>query len=322
MPLFRITNRKVQQIKKTAFPSERALQDLFENNLETLLSVRFVASEFSTGEKHGGRIDTLGLDENNRPTIIEFKQRDDETVINQGLFYLDWLFDHKGDFEIAAQKKLGKDVDVNWDSPRLILVAQSFSKYDAYAVNRIDENIELKTYRLYDGGLLLLEDFHTPANIEPEPVVTPTRRKQPRKERTQTYSVERLLNGKGPSITELFNHLRQAILELGDGVEETPVKLYVAYKTTKNFCEVEIQSKQLKLFLDIPCQELNDSRKLGRDVSGIGHWGSGSTQVHLDTVDDIDYVMSLVRQSYERTLQYSEQIVNGSKLWHHQANRN
>jgi RecB family endonuclease NucS len=89
MPLFRIANKRVQQIKKTTFPSEKALQDLFENNLETLLRVRFLASEFGTGEKHGGRIDTLGLDENDRPTIIEYKWRDDENVINQGLFYLD-----------------------------------------------------------------------------------------------------------------------------------------------------------------------------------------------------------------------------------------
>lgn len=127
MPLFQIAKGRVQQIKKTAFPSEKALQELFESNLEALLRVRFVASEFGTGEKHGGRIDTLGLNENDRPTIIEFKWRDDETIINQGLFDLDWLIDHKSDYEIAAPKTLGKGVQVNWDSPRLILIAQSLA---------------------------------------------------------------------------------------------------------------------------------------------------------------------------------------------------
>lgn len=302
MPLFRIVNKGVQQIKKTAFPSERALQDLFEYNLEELLSVRFVASEFGTGEKHGGRIDTLGLDENARPTIIEFKWRDNETVINQGLFYLDWLLDHRGDFEIAAQKKLGKDVQVNWDSPRLILIAQAFSKYDGYAVNRIDENIELKLYRLYEDGLLLLEDFHTPASASAEVAIEHTSGKVPKAKRSDVYSVEKLLEGKSSAITEVFRHLQKAINGLGDNIEEAPVKLYIAYKTTRNFCEVEIQSKQLKLSLDIPWKELDDPKKIARDLSQVGHWGTGVSQIVVNSVNEIEYAMSLIRQSYERTL--------------------
>jgi predicted transport protein len=302
MPLFQIAKGLIQQIKKTAFPSEKALQELFENNLETLLRVRFVASEFGTGEKHGGRIDTLGLDENDRPTIIEFKWRDDETIINQGLFYLDWLIDHKGDYEIAAQKKLGKDIEMNWDSPRLILIAQSFSKYDAYAVNRISENIELKVYRLYENGFLLLEDFHAPASVEAEGTVTPVRRKISKAERAKVYSVEKHLEGQSPAIVELFRHLRKAINELGENVEEAPTKLYIAYKTARNFCEVQIQDSQIKMFLDVPLKELDDPKKKARDVSGIGHWGTGDTQVIFSSLEDMEYVTSLIRQSYERTL--------------------
>jgi RecB family endonuclease NucS len=56
--------------------------------------VRFLASEHATGRVHGGRIDTLGLDENHAPVIIEYKRAINENVINQGLFYLDWLLDH------------------------------------------------------------------------------------------------------------------------------------------------------------------------------------------------------------------------------------
>lgn len=302
MPLFQIAKGRVRQIKKTTFPSEKALQELFEKNLETLLRVRFVASEFSTGEKHGGRIDTLGLDENDRPTIIEFKWRDDENIINQGLFYLDWLIDHKGDYEIAAQKKLGKGVQLNWDSPRLILIAQSFSKYDAYALNRISENIELKVYRLYEDGLLLLEDFHAPASVEAKGVVAPVRGKLPKIERAKAYSVEKHLEGKNPAIVELFRHLQKAINELGENIEEAPTKLYIAYKTARNFCEVQIQDSQIKMFLDIPLKELDDPKKKAKDVSDVGHWGTGDTQVIFNSLEDVKYVTSLIRQSYERTL--------------------
>ena len=55
-----------------------------------------------TGAKHRGRIDTLGLDENGCPVIVEYKRHNNENVINQGLFYPDWLFDHKADFRLLV----------------------------------------------------------------------------------------------------------------------------------------------------------------------------------------------------------------------------
>ncbi len=303
MPLFQIAKGRVQQIKKTAFPSEKALQELFESNLEILLGVRFLATEFDTGEKHGGRIDTLGIDQTNCPTVIEYKWRENENIITQGLFYLDWLSDHEGDFRTVAQKKLGNNVEINWDNPRLILIAQSFNKYDAYAVNQIDRNIELKVYRLYEDGLLVLEDFRTVAQVETESAVASSRRgKLPKAERAKAYSVEKLLEGKSSSMVELFQQLSQAIKGLGDSVEEAPTKLYIAYKTTRNFCEVEVQSKQLKMWLDIPHKELNDLKKMAQDWSGKSHWGTGETQIVLNSLDDVEYATSLIRQSYERTL--------------------
>lgn len=73
MPVSREGPSGLKQLAPAAFPNERALQKLFEANLEVLLGIRVVATEFSTGEKHGGRIDTLGLDEAGNPVIIEFK---------------------------------------------------------------------------------------------------------------------------------------------------------------------------------------------------------------------------------------------------------
>lgn len=125
-------------------------------NLEEILGFKFLATEYIT--THGGRIDTLGLDEDGSPVIIEYKEDKKDNVINQGLFYLDWLIDHKGDFEILVQKKLRVNTKVNWDSPRLILMAQPYNEYDEYAVNRISENIELKKYLLCDGRILFVEN--------------------------------------------------------------------------------------------------------------------------------------------------------------------
>src|SRR4051812_31930795 len=85
--LFQIGTGGVTELKGTSVQLERSLQTLIEKNLETILGIRFLASEYSTGKTHAGRIDTLGIDENGYPVIIEYKRATNETVINQGLFY-------------------------------------------------------------------------------------------------------------------------------------------------------------------------------------------------------------------------------------------
>ncbi|WP_327350529.1 hypothetical protein [Streptomyces sp. NBC_01304] len=66
--------------------------------MPTLPGFRFVADECSTGLQYGGRIDTLGLDENGAPVIIEYWCGQDPRVIDQGLSYLSWLMDHRAEY--------------------------------------------------------------------------------------------------------------------------------------------------------------------------------------------------------------------------------
>jgi RecB family endonuclease NucS len=91
--LFRVDNGKASELAGSALAIEKTLQSLIERNLEPMLGIQLVASEHSTGKAHSGRIDTLGLDENGSPVILEYKRSSNENVINQGLFYLDWLLD-------------------------------------------------------------------------------------------------------------------------------------------------------------------------------------------------------------------------------------
>jgi len=96
MALFKIQNNKVKKLLTTKLSREKNLQSLFEENLEEILNIAFLASEYSTS--FGGRIDTLGIDKNGAPVIIEYKKNQNDNVINQGLSYLRWLLDHKADF--------------------------------------------------------------------------------------------------------------------------------------------------------------------------------------------------------------------------------
>src|SRR4051812_49060112 len=155
--LFRVGSDKVDELTGTTDTVEKSVQTLFEKNLEALLGVRFLASEFTTS--NGGRIDTLGLDENGCPVILEYKRASNENVINQGLFYLDWLMDHRKDFQWLVLEKLGKkDADaVDWSAPRLICIAGDFNKYDDHAVKQMQRNIELIRYRRFGAELLMLD---------------------------------------------------------------------------------------------------------------------------------------------------------------------
>ena len=113
---------------------------MIERNSETFLGVRFLVTEYSTGKTHGGRIDTLGIDENGWPVIIEYKRRRDENVINQGLYYLDWLLDHKAEFKLLVIERFGQEAGdaIEWSGPRLLCIASDFTKFDGHAVQQIN----------------------------------------------------------------------------------------------------------------------------------------------------------------------------------------
>ena len=302
MPLYKIgTDVPVIQIKPTDFDSERELQRLFESNLEALTGVRFIDSEVTTGDRQRGRIDTLGLDEDGSPTIIEYKKSSKENVINQGLFYMDWLIDHKGDFTLASQEKLGAGAEIDWSQPRLILIAESFSRYDEYAVNRIGTNIELWIYRRYGDGFLYLEPIFVSAKKGSKPHDTSHEDKD---EEIVIHSVEDHLEGKNQKTQELFSSLRGRIMLLNeDGdIAEKAAKIYISYKYGKNFCEARIQSQGIKLWLDITAADLDDPYQLGRDVSEVGHYGTGDVEVRFSDLEDLDKVMYLIEQAYQQTL--------------------
>ncbi|HEY54080.1 MAG TPA: hypothetical protein G4N94_11545, partial [Caldilineae bacterium] len=147
MPLFEIHKDNMNSVEYTNFKTEKQLQRLVEKNLDTIFSCRFVASEFSTGTQHGGRIDTLALSEDNNPVIIEYKKVESSELINQSLFYLSWIDDHRGDFEIAVQKQLGHGIEIDWSDVRVICIAPGYRKYDLHAVKVMGANIELWRYR-------------------------------------------------------------------------------------------------------------------------------------------------------------------------------
>jgi uncharacterized protein with ParB-like and HNH nuclease domain/predicted transport protein len=100
----------------------------------------------------------------------------------------------------------------------------------------------------------------------------------------------------------VFEALRKEVLALDPCVTEEFLKLYVAYKAETNFVDVIPQAKRLRLTLNLAFSEINDPRNICRDVSGLGRWGNGDVEVAITSIDELPYVMSLVRQSLERQM--------------------
>jgi predicted transport protein len=308
--LFRLVDGRATRLHGYQSDLERPLQKLIEANLETMLGIKFIASEYSTGRLHAGRIDTLGLDENNCPVILEYKRAAHENVINQGLFYLNWLMDHQADFKFLVLEKFGKDVAeaIDWGAPRLVCIAVDFNRYDDHAVQQIGRNIELIRYRKFGEELLLLEQASVYASQERRS--TSTKVAQPSKKNVAVVAVVAKTVGPDKSyadsvptlsatLTELLGTIEDYIFSLGDDVQRKELRLYVAFKRLKNFATIVLQKNRLLLYLHLNPKQPGPLPPNARDVSDIGHWGTGDLEIALANQADFDAVKPLITMAYE-----------------------
>jgi uncharacterized protein with ParB-like and HNH nuclease domain/predicted transport protein len=116
------------------------------------------------------------------------------------------------------------------------------------------------------------------------------------------YSIEHHPHLVTGSMRAVFGAFREAVLGLDPCVTEEFKKLYVAYKAETNFVDVVPQAKRLRLSLNLTFAEIDDPKRLCKDVTDLGRWGNGDVEVSLTSLEDLPYVMSLVRQSYERQM--------------------
>ncbi len=300
MPLFKIQNNKLSKVSSTQ-RLEKELQNLIENNLDEVLDIHFLASEFTTS--FGGRIDTLGIDRNGSPVIIEYKRNTNDNVINQALSYLRWLLDHKAEFERLVEQKSGKDAGVDWNSPRVICIAESYNKFDLDTVDILPINIELLRYRIYENDALLLDaEGYQKVNISTSGIFKKSDKQQKPIRLQKEYSVDELFKGNWEESRELFNHLREKILGLDKNITEKITKLYIAYKLENNFCEIVPQAKGLRVHLDIPHDKITSQKFKVDDISEKGHWATGNTRFYLESINELEEAMELIKQSYNFSL--------------------
>jgi predicted transport protein len=309
MAIFEIEKGKARRVRLSEFKLEKDLQQLVENNLETIFNCRLIATEFSTGNIHSGRIDTLAISEDNNPVIIEYKKVASSDLINQSLYYLHWIRDHKGDFQIATNRALGNGVEVDWSEIRVICLAPEYKKYDLHAVQVMGANIELWQYKTYENGILNIEEVYrrstTASHHEVEeesaksPIMVEAGKKAALTRKTATYTLEEHFDGLDDNIKELFNAVRDYIVSIDSSIEETPKKYYIAYKTSQNFTCLQAYKKKLTLYLKLNAQDIKKMPRQGRDVTEIGHFGTGNFELTLNNLADFEETKYLVNEAYK-----------------------
>jgi predicted transport protein len=269
--------------------------------METFLGVRFLATEYSTGKTHKGRIDSLGLDENGCPVIIEYKRHTNENVINQGLFYLDWLLDHQAEFRWLVMEKLGKDVadKIEWGGTRLLCIAADFTKYDGHAVAQINRSIELIRYKLFSSDLLLLELVNA-VSVDESVAISANDGNESVKVEGKTHTEQ--IESASPALLALFEQIKSFVHAQGDDVQEKHLKLYTAFKRLRNFVCATVIPKQdphVRLWLKINPDSVILEEGFSRDVRTIGHWGTGDLEITVRNSTDLEKARPLIERSYQ-----------------------
>ncbi|MEW9514955.1 DUF5655 domain-containing protein [Streptomyces bacillaris] len=221
---------------------------------------------------------------------MEYKRGVDAGVINQGLFYLSWLLDHRDEFERLVRYRLGATAasQVLWSGPRLVCIAGDYTRYDVHAVREHRRSIDLVRYRLFGSDLFGLE---TVASVSGGMPVSRRARRQP--------VAQAASDVQGAAMVALATAVDEVLLGLGDGVNRVERKQYRAYQRLRNFaCVCPPQRTKLLVYLKVEPADVDLVPGFTRDVSVLGHHGTGDLEVQLRTPKDVERAQDLFRASY------------------------
>lgn len=302
MALFNINEQgRLVQIKEFPFKLEKEIQNLTEQNLATIFGIDFVCSEFSLGNF---RIDTLAFDKGSSCfVIIEYKRDKNFSVIDQGYAYLALMLNNKADFILEYNennKNTLKRDDVDWSQSRVIFISPGFTTYQKEAINFKDLPIELWEVKRYDNKTINYNQIQTSGSQES--IKTISRQDETIQKVSReiiVYTEQDHLDDISEEIKELYEKFKNAILNL-DNIEVKPKKLYIAFVSGSNIADIRIQKNSLKIWINLQHGQLDDPKGICRDVSQIGHWGNGDYELFVNSDDNLEYIISLIKQSLKK----------------------
>lgn len=300
MALFKI-KKSLEYIREKSFRLEKEIQEMTENNLKTILGLDFVKSEFSL---NNFRIDTLAFDkEANAFVIIEYKRDKNFSVIDQGYAYLSLMLNNKADFILEYNENLYKTLkrnDVDWSQSRVLFVSPAFTHYQQEAINFKDLPIELWEVKRFENNTVSYEQIQKSGAQESIKTISKTDQTIDNvAKEIKVYSEQEHLEKSSEEIKELYEKMKNAILNF-DNIEIKPKKKYIAFVSGRNVVDIHPQRKALKIWINMTIGELDDPKGITRDVSSTGHWGNGDYELQINSDEDLEYILSLIKQSIKK----------------------
>jgi predicted transport protein len=200
-------------------------------------------------------------------------------------------------------------VIVDWSDIRVICLAPNYKKYDLHAVSVMGANIELWRYRLFANSSLYLEEIYRKAiRTAPDTADAPTKdpvmvaagKKAAVTRATASYTVDERFEGKPKHVRELAQKVREFITGLDTAIEEVPKKSYIACKISQNIACLWIGNKEIAIYLKLDPKEITPPLPIVRDVSEIGHVGTGDTEVSIESEADLEAAKPLIEKAYRQ----------------------
>ena len=302
MALFKINGvNQLESIREKPFNLEKDIQSISENNLKSIFGYEFIKSEFRL---NNFRIDTLAYDKDACAfIIIEYKKDKNFSVIDQGYAYLALMLNNKADFILEYNennKNSLKRDEVEWSQSKVIFISPSFTTYQKEAINFKDLPIELWEIRRYDNQTVNYSQIKTAGAQETIKTISRQNEAIEKVSREiRVYTEDEHLEKAGEAIKELYHTVKNAILNL-DELEVKPKKKYIAFASGSNIVDIHVQKNALKMWINLNKGELDDSKGMARDVSAGGHWGNGDYEIFIDSDEDLEYIMSLIKQSLKK----------------------
>ncbi|MCT4135388.1 hypothetical protein HZP67_00650 [Elizabethkingia anophelis] len=300
MDIFIQHKNLMTSLKEKNFKLEKDIQNLFETNIETITNLKLIKSEFTI---KSNRIDTLAFDEESKAfVIIEYKRSQNYSVVDQGVSYLNLMLEYKADFIVEyneTQKGNLKRSDVDWSQSKIIFVSPSFTDFQKQSSNFKDLAIELWEIKQFENDIVIINPIKKSKSAPSIKQVQQNEESEISKltKEIVVYSEDDHLNGKSDEMIELYESFKNAILNLSPDIEIIPKKMYIAFKLKNNIVDIRVQQNKIIFWINMKKGTLDDPKKITIDASTKGHYGNGDYELSVSNTNNLEYIMSLVKQA-------------------------
>ncbi len=296
---------KLKEVQEIKFKLEKDIQKVTESNLEAILNIKLVKSEFTL---HNFRIDTLAFDEESKSfVIIEYKKDKSFSVVDQGYAYLSLMLNNKADFILEYNESLNSNLkrnDVDWSQSKVIFISPSFTEYQKESINFKDLPIELWEVRYFNNQTISYVPLKaTDATESIKTISKKSKTIEKVSKEIKVYTESDHTDKVSEEVVTLYNKFRTAILNISNTISVKPTKMYISFIVNKKtISDFHLYKSYLKIWINLKKGELEDPKRISKDVSNTGHWGNGDYQIQVSNEENLEYIVSLIKESYKNNI--------------------